>query len=163
MRGGAWSEMSDEARLQHLLSRTNVNASGCLEYTGSIQSNGYSRATVCRKNDYGHRHTYRLSRGAIPAGLDVCHSCDNRKRINPDHLFLGTRGDNMADAVAKGRQARGAMLPHAKLTSLLSAEIVSLAKQGHQYKEIAARFGICRQHAGQVAIKHGVRRNGISQ
>lgn len=134
-----------------------------MEYQGCVQGNGYSRATVERHTDYGHRHIYRLKKGPIPEGLDVCHTCDNRKCINPEHLFLGTRADNMADAVAKDRHAHGSMLPQTKLTAFISAEIVALAKQGHQYKEIAARFGICRQHAGQIAIKNGVRRNGISQ
>lgn len=150
-------------RAGHLLARTITTPTGCMEYQGCIQSNGYSRATVQRHTDYGHRHIYRLVKGQIPDGLDVCHRCDNRKCINPDHLFLGTRADNMADAVNKGRQAQGSMLPHTKLTSFISSEIVALAKQGYQYKEIAARFGICRQHAGQIAIKNGVRRNGFSQ
>ena len=150
-------------RAGHLLARTITTPTGCMEYQGCIQRNGYSRATVERHTDYGHRHIYRLMKGPISDGLDVCHSCDNRKCINPDHLFLGTRADNMADAVAKGRHAHGSMLPHTKLTACISAEITAMAKQGHQYKEIAARFGICRQHAGQIAIKNGVRRNGFSQ
>ena len=154
--------MNIKDRAGHLLARTITTEAGCMEYQGCIQGNGYSRATIERVADYGHRHMYRLKHGSIPDGMDVCHSCDNRKCINPDHLFLGTRADNMADAVAKGRQARGSMLPQTKLTALVSAEIVVLAKQGHQSKNIAAQFGISRQHAGQVAIKSGVRRNGIS-
>ena len=67
----------------------------------------------------------------------------------------------MADAVAKGRQAKGSMLPHTKLTNFVVSEIVGLAMQGVSYKEVAQRFGICRQHVGQIAIKNGVRRHGI--
>lgn len=150
-------------RAGHLLARTITTETGCMEYQGCIQGNGYSRATINRIVDYGHRHIYRLKHGVIPEGMDVCHHCDNRKCINPEHLFLGTRKDNMADAVAKGRQARGSMLPHTKLTPSISAEIVTMAQQGYRYKEISAHFGICRQCAGQVAIKNGVRRNGISK
>lgn len=153
----------DAARAVRLLERTKSTDSGCMEYQGCIQANGYSRATVQRKADYGHRHIYRLLKGDIPDGLDVCHRCDNRKCINPDHLFLGTRRENMADAVSKGRQARGASLPHTKLTTFITQEIAAMAKQGLPYKEIAARFGICKQHAGQIAIKNGVRRYGISK
>ncbi len=134
-----------------------------MEFQGCIQENGYSRATVNRVSDYGHRHIYRLTKGSIPRGMDVCHSCDNRKCINPDHLFLGTRLDNMADAVSKGRQAKGNSLPHTKITAFIADQIVTLARQGIKYTEISARFGICRQHAGQIAIKNGVRRHGISQ
>lgn len=155
--------MHIEDRAGHLLARTITTSAGCMEYQGCIQGNGYSRATVERITDYGHRHIYRLMKGPIPEGLDVCHRCDNRKCINPEHLFLGTRADNMADAVAKGRQAKGAMLPHTKLTEFIRSEIAGLAKQGLKYKDIAIRFGITSSHAGQIAIKQGVRRNGISQ
>lgn len=54
-----------------------------------------------------HRASYLLHRGEIQSGMDVCHSCDNPGCINPAHLFLGTRKENMQDAVSKGRQARG--------------------------------------------------------
>ena len=92
-------------------------------------------------------------------GFDVCHSCDNRKCINPSHLFLGSRLDNMQDAVSKGRQARGKMLPHTILSDEDKIEIADLARKGLMYSEIAARFGICKQHAGKIAIMSGVRRN----
>ncbi|MBF5007633.1 HNH endonuclease signature motif containing protein [Diaphorobacter caeni] len=154
--------MHIEDRAGHLLARTVTTQAGCMEFQGCIQSNGYSRATVERKTDYGHRHIYRLTKGEIPDGMDVCHVCDNRRCINPNHLFLGSRQENMADAVRKGRHAHGSTLPHTKLTEFLKGEIADLARQGVQYKDIAAKFGICRQHAGQIAIKNGVRRNGIS-
>lgn len=154
---------TNKARAEHLLSRTLATASGCLEYTGCIQSNGYARATVARKTDGAHRHVYRLLNGEIPEGLDVCHRCDNRKCINPAHLFLGTRQVNMGDAVSKGRQAKGFALPHTKLSKADKMELVAMAASGTPYQDIAARFGICRQHAGQIAIRNGVRRNGISK
>lgn len=152
-----------QQRAEHLLSRTKVSGSGCMEFIGCIQGNGYARATVNRKTDYAHRHIYRLLKGEIPEGLDVCHQCDNRKCINPDHLFLGTRKENMLDAVSKGRQARGAKLPQTKIDDRAEAEIVRMALAGVKYKDIAAAFGIGKQHAGYIAIKNGVRRNGISK
>lgn len=151
------------ARAALLLSKTKRTDSGCLEYTGCVQSNGYARATVNRKSDGAHRHIYRLVHGLIPDGMDVCHECDNRKCINPTHLFLGTRKDNMADAVSKNRQAKGFALPHTKLSDDDENNLVAMAKDGAPYAEIGARFGICKQHAGQIAIKNGVRRNGISK
>ena len=155
--------MTKNDRAAHLLSRTRTIESGCMEYVGYVQSNGYARATVHRKTDYAHRHIYRLVLGEIPIGMDVCHSCDNRRCINPGHLFLGTRTENMQDAVRKGRQARGFSLPGTKLSDEDKESISQRAKKGDPYKEIAKDFSVCRQHIGKIAIKKGVRRNGISK
>jgi hypothetical protein len=150
-------------RAAHLLSRTLTTAAGCMEYQGCVQSNGYSRATVNRVADYGHRHIYRLVNGEIPPGLDVRHTCDNRRCINPAHLVTGTRMENMQDAVARGRQAKGMRLPQTKITAFIEAEIVALAKANVKYADVAKLFGICPQHAGAIAIQNGVRRYGISK
>ena len=155
--------MLDHDRAAHLLSRTTPTAAGCMEFTGCVQSNGYARAKVAGKADGVHRHIYRLVIGVIPHGVDVCHHCDNRRCINPKHLFLGSRLENMADAVAKGRQAKGGMLPQTLLTEQDKQEIVRLAKSGAAYNDISLAFGICKQHAGRIAITNGVRRNGISK
>ena len=134
-----------------------------MEYTGCVQSNGYARATVDRKADGAHRHIYRLVHGEIPKGMDVCHKCDNRKCINPAHLFLGTRKENMADAVAKGRQAKGFGLPHTVVDEAAELAIVAMAMAGVLYKDIAGLVGVGRQRVGQIAIRNGVRRYGVGK
>lgn len=68
---------------------------------------GLGNATKRRKNMPVHRYSWRLHHGKIPAGMCVCHKCDNPPCVNPDHLFLGTYADNIADCVRKGRQAKG--------------------------------------------------------
>jgi len=146
------------SKLAHLMSRTIKNDNGCMEFVGHLHANGYGRATVNNKTDYAHRHVYRLVRGEIPPKIDVCHSCDNRKCINIHHLFLGTRKENMQDAIKKGRQAKGFKLPQAKLEELQKTRIVELAKLGIPYKKIAEFHGICVQRAGQIALKAGVKR-----
>lgn len=155
---------SDDAnRAAHLLSRTTITDGGCMEFNGCVQSNGYARATVRRKTDYAHRHIYRLAKGPIPDGLDVCHSCDNRRCINPAHLFLGTRRENMQDAVRKGRQAKGKMLPQTVIDEYDKRRIVESAHSGRLYKDIASEIGIGRQHVGQIAIQHGIRRRELTK
>lgn len=151
------------AKAAHLLSKTRAGPNGCMEYTGCVQANGYSRATVRRKTDYGHRHMYRLMNGPIPEGLDVRHKCDNRRCINPDHLIVGTRKQNMEDAVDRGRQARGSMLPQTKLTDAATATLIQMAKDGVPYQAVGEVLGLCRQHVGQIAIKNGIYRYGLSK
>lgn len=147
--------------IDSLLSKTVASPNGCRIFTGCTQANGYGRVRLAGKTDYAHRHMYRLSHGEIPAGMDVCHWCDVRGCINPQHLFLGTRADNMADAVRKGRQAKGFMLPQTKLTKNQREQIAQWAAQGALMKEIAAEFGISRPHAGYVAKQQGFTRNVI--
>lgn len=72
----------------------------CWPWKGCLSTQGYGRAG---KREYAHRLAYVLAHGAIPDGLEIMHSCDNRQCVNPHHLSVGTRRDNMVDAARKGR------------------------------------------------------------
>jgi len=113
----------------------------CHEWTSHIQPNGYGQFSKDGKAQYAHRVAYELHNGEISDDLHVLHKCDNRKCVNPEHLFLGTFNDNMTDMVIKKRQAHGINNGHAKLTDNQVREIRNLS--GTQ-EEIATIFGVTR-------------------
>ena len=80
---------------------------GCWIWKGFGMGNGYGGFHVggrtVRKMVPAHRASYELHKGAIPEGMHVMHQCDVRRCVNPEHLKLGTRSDNMQDAARKGR------------------------------------------------------------
>lgn len=141
----------DNARLKIILSVEEEQKTGCLNWLGGRQSNGYGRVNFLGTSCYIHRVVYSLWVGRIPKGFDVCHTCDNRICCNPQHLFVGTRKDNMADCVRKGRHVRGdrhsKLLrgdkgPNAKLSWRSVNSIRALYGKGIKTKNLADRFGV---------------------
>ncbi len=129
----------------------------CWLWTGSKLADGYGRIKFQGQAIKAHRLSWILHFGEIPDGLLVCHRCDNRLCVNPEHLFLGTSAENMADMVAKKRNIfgdnhwtrqhperlkRGIEHHKTKLTPDEIRQIRSLFQSGVCRNKIAASFGI---------------------
>jgi hypothetical protein len=128
---------------------------GCVEWQGASSPTGYGKVKFDGKARDTHRVSWMLTHGDIPPATDVCHKCDNRICVNPRHLFLGSRADNMRDAQNKGRlNLAAARAAHPKALSDTDVReidrLVAIGLYSQEY--IAARFGVHRQTVSK--IKH---------
>lgn len=124
----------------------------CWEWTGAKTHGGYgviqagpSPSKVIR----AHRLSWLIHFGDFDTALDVCHKCDTPSCVRPDHLFLGTAKDNVADMLAKGRAngggARGSRHGRAKLSEAGAIAIRETRQSGMSLNAIAAEFGVSKK------------------
>lgn len=120
----------------------------CWNWTGTCSDKGYGMIHRRRLEKptglRAHRASWLLHRGAIPDGLCVLHRCDNRRCVNPDHLFLGTVADNNADMLAKGRQ---------RTAKLSATQVREIKGSPESMPALARRYGVTLQNI--IKIKRG--------
>lgn len=122
-------------------------ASGCLEWQSYTDSWGYGRISQGPNGEVlAHRVAFILAHGPIPAGLYICHHCDNPKCVEPTHLYAGTAKDNTRDAVARHRfpDRKGGKNVRAKLTPDQIREIRLTRRKG---AVVAKEYGV---HRGTI-------------
>lgn len=133
----------------------------CWNWTAAKSAFGHGRFRMGRKLVSPHRLVYEWEHGEIPEGYDICHHCDNPSCVNPQHLFLGTRSDNMKDAMKKNRlpqmvkilERKGSETNNAKLTEKEVLLMRALEKKGMKTKELSKRFGITRRNVRDIIYR----------
>jgi hypothetical protein len=135
-----WAEVSPEPN------------TGCWLWLGRVSRGGYGELRVGSRTDnnrtaaYAHRLSYSMFKGDIPQGMLVCHSCDVRLCVNPEHLFVGTQTDNMRDASQKGR-VKG---PPQK----------DICPRGHSYTVAPGGYKTCLPCRREIGRRHYYRSRG---
>jgi hypothetical protein len=132
--------------VEHFLANYRENkVTGCWDWIGAMFTNGYG-SFKCKEFSRiqipASRASWILSKGEIDETIFVLHRCDNRRCVNPEHLFLGDGKANMEDCKAKGRMNKGEDRPQAKLTEENVAELRKLRSEGWPWRRLAKRYGV---------------------
>jgi hypothetical protein len=126
----------------------------CWVWVGPATGHGYGHLLWFGRDRSAHRVSWELANGPIPDGLHVCHRCDVRLCVNPDHLFLGSAADNQADMTAKGRGRLGAKNGLARLTA---ENVIAIRRAYHELgvsqESIAAGLGVSQTTISRVLLR----------
>jgi len=137
-----------------------IKSRGCWTYKRT-SVRGYGKIKAYGRHMRAHRFVWELTNGPIPAGLLVCHSCDNPACVRPDHLFLGTNADNNRDMWAKGRanpsgpknRARGERSNRTILKDDDIRRIRQLRVAGLSQQKIADEIGVHQTQVSRI-VRH---------
>jgi hypothetical protein len=176
-------DYSSEAQRQRALKRwpvtadrfwCNVNKNGpvpphrpdlgpCWEWTAHVLDSGYGESTYKGKQMRAHRISFLIHTGTLTPGMCVCHKCDNRRCVNPLHLFEGTKKQNTHDMIEKGRDdlahpQPGELNGSVKLSSAQVLEIRSAYKgENGQQTSLAKQYGVSQAAIWNIVMRRSWR------
>lgn len=134
---------------------------GCWNWMKGKFNTGYGMFWLNGKTVSAHRASWQINFGYIPDGLFVLHKCDNKRCVNPNHLFLGTAKDNTDDMISKGREVRtkppihiGTDNPNSKLTE---SDVMSIRQEYSvttcSQRDLARKYSVSQPLIGQIIRK----------
>ena len=129
-----------------------AKSDSCWTWTAGLNESGYGSFRFGNRMHAAHRIAWMLTSGQ-PGDLHVLHKCDNRRCVNPEHLFLGTNADNVADRVRKGRSSSAGGERHGR-AKLRAADIPAIRQRialGEFQKDIARDYGVSQPCIGYLA------------
>ncbi|CAB4219422.1 HNH nuclease [uncultured Caudovirales phage] len=132
----------------------------CWLWRGSKLTTGYGCLKDSNKKTIrAHRFSWFLVNGAVPRGMDICHSCDVRLCVNPSHLFVGTRKDNMEDCSRKNRNTSGSKSNFAKISE---KDVIEIIKSSQPQVLLAAKYGVSQSNVSRIKSGNTWRRSHAS-
>ena len=144
---------SKGSTLDRLMRKCRIADSGCWEWTGALDRQGYGKIGVNGKTISTHRLSAHIHLGFdMDPDLCVCHRCDNPLCFNPAHLFIGSVSTNMLDAAFKGRSS-GMARPEAKVTDAQVLEMRCRHANGETQRQLAAEYGLTFQGVHKIVTR----------
>ncbi len=120
---------------------------GCWNWSRYVQSGGYGQVRFGNKQITAHRASYLVFKGEFCRKLCVCHTCDNPRCVNPEHLFLGTTKDNNDDSRNKGRAKIGVSglnlnKGHSRIRKLTDVQVMEIYRSDDSLRELSEIYGV---------------------
>lgn len=141
--------MQTEKRIEGIQSKCKILKCGCIQWMGKIRRDGYGVMTIRHKKKAIHRLAYELFVGDIPEDMCVCHKCNNKLCIHPEHLYLADHGTNIRDA------ARDGLMSSPKFT--IKEEDIEIIRKRHSngegYRTIAEDYDYSKSAIRNCTLK----------